>query len=41
LIARERQGKPYERRGEFSPFAESSEELKAKVREKWHDLIFG
>jgi len=33
--------KPYERRSEFPPIAESSEELKAKVREKWRDLIFG
>lgn len=33
--------KPYERRDEFPPVAESGEELKAKVREKWRDLIYG
>ena len=33
--------KPYERRGEFPPVAESSEELKAQVREKWRDVVFG
>jgi len=32
--------KPYERRGEFPPVAESSEELKNKVREKWREVIF-
>jgi 4-hydroxy-3-polyprenylbenzoate decarboxylase len=33
--------KPYDRRHEFPPIAESSEELKHKVREKWHDVIYG
>jgi 4-hydroxy-3-polyprenylbenzoate decarboxylase len=33
--------KPYERRGEFPPIAESSEELKAQVREKWKEAIHG
>ncbi|MGH7832274.1 MAG: UbiD family decarboxylase domain-containing protein, partial [Candidatus Binatia bacterium] len=33
--------KPYERRGEFPPVAESSEELKAQVREKWKEAIHG
>ncbi len=33
--------KPYERRGDFPPIAESSEELKAKVREKWREVIYG
>jgi 4-hydroxy-3-polyprenylbenzoate decarboxylase len=33
--------KPYERRGEFPPVAESSEELKAQVREKWKEAIYG
>jgi len=31
---------PYERRHEFPPIAESSEELKAKVREKWNEEIY-
>jgi len=33
--------KPYERRDEFPPVAESSEELKAMVREKWKEDIYG
>ncbi len=33
--------KPYERRNDFPPIAESSEELKAAVREKWKDVIHG
>ncbi|HEY2987737.1 MAG TPA: UbiD family decarboxylase [Candidatus Binatia bacterium] len=32
---------PYERRHEFPPVAESSEELKAKIREKWKEDIYG
>jgi len=30
---------PYERRGDYPPVAESSDELKAKVREKWKTLL--
>lgn len=33
--------KPYERRNDFPPIAESSEELKTKIREKWRAEIFG
>lgn len=33
--------KPYERRHEFPPIAESSEELKARIREKWREVIYG
>jgi len=32
--------KPYERRSEFPPIAESSEELKNEVREKWRGVIY-
>jgi 4-hydroxy-3-polyprenylbenzoate decarboxylase len=33
--------KPYERRNDFPPIAESSEELKTRIREKWRADIFG
>jgi 4-hydroxy-3-polyprenylbenzoate decarboxylase len=33
--------KPYHRRGDFPPIAESSEDLKRAVRQKWKDEIFG
>ncbi|MGH8546893.1 MAG: Eco57I restriction-modification methylase domain-containing protein [Gammaproteobacteria bacterium] len=33
--------KPYERRNDFPPIAESSEELKTSIREKWRTDIFG
>lgn len=33
--------KPYERRDDFPPIAESSDELKAAVRAKWSGEIFG
>lgn len=33
--------KPYHRRSDFPPVAESSEELKRAVRQKWKDEIFG
>jgi hypothetical protein len=49
VIPRERKGHssralidaciPYERRGDYPPVAESSGELKAKVREKWKTLL--
>jgi len=49
VIPRERKGHssralidaciPYERRGEYPPVAESSDELKAKMREKWKGLL--
>jgi len=32
--------KPYDRRDDFPPIAESSEELKDKVRERWEKEIF-
>ena len=33
--------KPYHRRNDFPPVAESSEELKNAIRHKWKDEIFG
>jgi hypothetical protein len=30
---------PYERRGDYPPVAESSDKLKAKMREKWRTLL--
>ncbi|MET0502584.1 MAG: UbiD family decarboxylase [Candidatus Binatia bacterium] len=32
---------PYERRHQFPPIAESSEELKREVRERWRETIYG
>jgi len=31
---------PYERRHQFPPIAESSEELKSRIRAKWKDTIY-
>jgi len=33
--------RPFERRDESPPIAESSEELKAQVRDKWKAAIYG
>lgn len=51
VIPRERKGHssralidacmPFERRSDFPPLAESSDELKANMREKWRELIYG
>ncbi len=32
---------PYERRHQFPPIAESSEELKDEIRAKWRETIYG
>lgn len=50
VIPRERKGHssralidaciPFERRNDYPPVAESSEELKAKIREKWKQVIY-